>query len=75
MIRQETGQCTEIEDDPATTQSDFCMRTTLIRLINNIALISQLKIKTGVKKNGNQEKKQVLIINLLQGVNFLLTRS
>lgn len=45
MIRQEISQRTEIEDNPTATQSDPGMRTALIRLINNIALISYLKVK------------------------------
>lgn len=43
--RQKVDQRTEIENNATTTQSNLCMRTTLIRLINDITLISHPEIK------------------------------
>ena len=45
LIRQEKGQCTQIEDDSSTSQSNPGMRTPLVWFVNNITFISNTEIK------------------------------
>ena len=53
MTRQKISQYTKIKDDPSTTQSNAGMRTTFIRLVDDITFISDAEIKKFCKEEQN----------------------
>jgi len=55
MARQKISQYTKIKDDPSTTQSNAGMRTTFIRLVDDITFISDTEIKKFCKEEQNQD--------------------
>ena len=69
---QKAGQRTEIEDDATAAQSDPCMGTTFIRLVDDIKPVSHPEIKKFRHEEQNQNHQIVhaytvplLIINSL----------
>ena len=53
MARQKISQYTKIKDDPSTTQSNAGVRTTFIRLVDDITFISDAEIKKFCKEEQN----------------------